>query len=120
MGLVVNVLGVLAFAAVWLWICFEVAQRRTEAAIPIVEEWAKQNGLRVTQLERRLYAAGPFTWGRTNVQCVFRVAASDQEGRERMGWVLCGHPLIGLLGDQVEVRWDEERQGPDRPRAGKP
>src|SRR5262245_52480056 len=93
---------VLLFAGPFLLFLYGYYSRSRE----LLEVWAKQNGFRLLQSERRCLLRGPFLWGSSKNQTVYRVKIRDEAGRIRSGWVRCGGWCLGLFSDQVEVRWD--------------
>jgi hypothetical protein len=101
-----KVFTALLILGLWCALAYVSFRSRTKRAMPIIERWAEQNGFRIVRLERRVYRAGPFTLFRTNVQLVFRVAVRDWEKQVRTGWLLVGNFIIGMLTDEVSVRWD--------------
>lgn len=85
-------------------------------AATLLGRWAASNGFRVLEQERLLFFRGPFFWTTGKGQEVYRVTVEDTEGRVRRGHVRCGGYFLGMLSDNVEVRWDEpRREGPGFP-----
>lgn len=74
----------------------------------LLEQWAAENNYRILSSEYRNLVRGPFFWTTSKGQTVYRVRVQDSTGRVRDGWVRCGGWFIGLLSDQVQVRWDDE------------
>jgi hypothetical protein len=70
-----------------------------------VERWAEKKGYQLLQAEMRLFRRGPFFWS-SKGQTVYRVAVLDEQGRERGGWVRCGHWILGMAVEHVEASWD--------------
>ena len=73
----------------------------------LLEGWATKNGVGLVYAERRLLRKGPFIWS-SRGQVVYRIEVLDQKGNDRRGWVRCGSWLLGVLANQVEVKWDGE------------
>ena len=73
----------------------------------LLKRWAKENGYEFTHVEHRMFRKGPFVFS-SRGQSVYRVEVRDEQGQVRKGWVRCGSWWAGVLGDQVEVRWDEQ------------
>jgi len=71
----------------------------------MAQDWAARNGLELEALDVRLFRRGPFWWSGKG-QVVYRMAARDEEGRLRHGWLCCGGWLLGVMEDKVEARWD--------------
>lgn len=72
----------------------------------VLERWAERNGYRIIDADYRNFFRGPFFWTSSKGQTVYRVTV-QAKGVVRNGWVRCGSWWLGLLSDQVEVRWDE-------------
>jgi hypothetical protein len=85
-----------------LW--FHMARSRS-----LLRQWADGNGYRIVKSSYRTAWRGPFAWTSSKGQTVYRVIVQDPAGNHRTGWVRCGGYLVGLLSDQVEARWDDER-----------
>ncbi len=73
----------------------------------LLQQWADENGYRVIDKEYRTFFRGPFFWTTSKGQTVYYVTVEDDEGRIRRGWVRCGGWFLGLMSDNVEVRWDD-------------
>jgi hypothetical protein len=73
----------------------------------LLNQWAAQNGYRVISQEYRTFFKGPFFWTSTKGQTIYYVVIEDSGGNRRGGWVRCGGWWLGLLSDNVEVRWDD-------------
>lgn len=73
----------------------------------MVEQWARDNGLELVNVERRFMFRGPFWWRTGKGQEVFRVTVRDGAGHVRSGYVRVGGWFLGLLSDQVTVEWDK-------------
>ena len=72
----------------------------------ILNQWAEQNNLRITQREYRRSKMGPFTLNTSHNQAVYYFVAEDETGKSRSGYARCGGHILGIFSDQVEVVWD--------------
>ncbi|WP_052573963.1 hypothetical protein [Haloferula sp. BvORR071] len=79
---------------------------REKRGSELVYGWARENGYRLMRADRCLFSKGPFFWGTSKSQIVFRVVVQDTDGMQRSGWVRCGSWLGGLLSNKTEARWD--------------
>jgi hypothetical protein len=79
----------------------------------LLDRWAERNGYRVIEADYRKFFRGPFFWTSAKGQTVYRVTV-EVKGGVRTGWVRCGSWWLGLLSEQVEVRWDETPAVEDR------
>src|SRR5258708_37421232 len=68
----------------------------------MLKEWGKANGFEILFHEER-WVLKQATLG----QSVFRVTVRDSAGRRRSGYAHCGLRWLGLLPDNVVVRWDD-------------
>jgi hypothetical protein len=73
----------------------------------LLNQWAADNGYRIIRQEYRTFFKGPFFWTSTKGQTVYYVVVEGAGGNRRRGWVRCGGWWLGLLSDNVEVRWDD-------------
>lgn len=89
----------LIFGAIW-W-----SSSRSQT---IIEDWAQQNNYRLLESNAPLLNKGPFFWTTSKGQTVYRFTIEDQTGRTRSGWARCGSWMLGLMSEQIEVRWDDE------------
>ncbi len=85
--------------AYWIW--------HYSRATAVLQKWADENGCQITRKEYRYLRRGPFFWSTSRSQVVFYFEALDRSGLERKGFARCGSRWLGLLKDQVEVRWEE-------------
>jgi hypothetical protein len=72
----------------------------------LLHQWAEKNGFRIVRQEYRSFFKDPFFWTSSKGQTVYYVVVEDSAGTQRSGWVRCGGWWLGLLSDNVEVRWD--------------
>lgn len=68
----------------------------------MLDEWGKANGFEILSQEERWFFKHA-AMGRS----VFRVTVRDSAGRRRNGYARCGLRWLGLLPDNVVVRWDD-------------
>jgi hypothetical protein len=73
----------------------------------MLQTWAAANGFRLLESEERGLLKGPFFWTASKNQKVYRVTVEYPDGALRRGWVRCGGWFLGLMSDQVDVRWDD-------------
>jgi hypothetical protein len=73
----------------------------------LIHLWAERNGYRLLESNYCWFFKGPFFWTSSKGQTVYRVSVQDQRGHRRTGWVRCGSWMLGLLSENVEVRWEE-------------
>ncbi len=98
-GTTVLILGACFPPAMILWLI-----QRARAA---VRSWAERQELKLHKLSLRLARRGPFLWGTSRAQHVFRVVATDPQGQRRSGFVRVGDTWRGVLTPRIEVRWDQ-------------
>ena len=70
--------------------------------------WAAQNALRLIAYERRSFLRGPFFWTSGRSRVVYRVTVQLPDGCILNCWVRCGGWFLGMLSDNVDVRWDAQ------------
>jgi hypothetical protein len=72
----------------------------------MLERWCRHTGFEL--LERRYcwIPVGPYVLAPLHGQWVFRVTIRNRAGRVRTGHVRCGSMLLGVLAEEVDVRWD--------------
>jgi hypothetical protein len=86
-------------AAVAIWVPMAVFQQLCSRRV--LGEWAARAGLRLTHVERRWFAMGPFV--RLPLRGpVFRITAEDRGGKIRTGFVLAN----ASFDPPVDVEWD--------------
>lgn len=92
---------------VFLYLTFERLnhwlQQRSEK---LLRGWVEQNGFQLLNHERR-FEPGPFPWLTTMTQTIYHVVVIDDQRRTRRGWLRCGRMLVGVIGNKVEVRWED-------------
>jgi hypothetical protein len=97
---VFGVLGVIAAIGLMLWWTFS-------RSASLLENWAEKNGYQIISREYRHVFKGPFFWTSSRGQTVYRITVEDGQGNQRSGWARCGGWFLGLLSDNVSVRWDD-------------
>ncbi|MBV8879395.1 MAG: hypothetical protein JO332_05505 [Planctomycetaceae bacterium] len=86
-------LGVIFLAGLyWAW-------HRSHSRL---HEWGKANGFEILS-HKEHWHFNPEALG----QSVYRVTVRDTAGRQRRGTARCETRWLGLLPDEVAVRWDE-------------
>lgn len=94
------ILGVIVFGALLFYGPLTRSRR-------MLDQWAANNGYRITSAEYRWLRRGPFFWT-SNSQTVYRLTIIDGQGNSRRGWARCGSYFLGLMQNRVEIRWDAE------------
>ena len=79
---------------------------RYAKASSILEDWARENGYALISSERRSLFRGPFFLTTSKSQLVYHIVVEDANGLRRSGYARVGGWMIGLLSDNVDVRWD--------------
>lgn len=74
----------------------------------LLHEWAKRHHYGILRQEYRWFFKGPFFWTSSRGQTVYYVVVEDRHGNQGQGWVRCGGWFLGLLSDEVEVRWENK------------
>jgi hypothetical protein len=72
----------------------------------LMVRWAAQHGYQILHYEYRTFRRGPFFWTTSRGQTVYYVEVLDGQGERHKGWLRCGGWFVGLLSNQVEVRWE--------------
>jgi len=72
----------------------------------LLDGWARSQGLEILSQEECWFFKGPFFWTSSKGQKIYRVTVRDGEGTTRSGYVRCGGYWMGMLSDNVDVRWD--------------
>jgi hypothetical protein len=68
----------------------------------MLKEWGRSNGFEILSHEERWHFKHA-----ARGKSVFRVTVLDSVGRRRSGYAQCGLRWLGLLPDNVVVRWDD-------------
>ncbi len=76
----------------------------------ILKRWASENGYTVVSSQMRVLFRGPFWWRTSSSQSVFKVMVRDVEGRVRTGFIRVGGFFLGMMSDQANVEWTDERE----------
>ena len=99
-GIIIGVVVVVSLMVLsWAW--------GTSRGTSLLEGWAQSHGLQILSQEECLFFKGPFFWTSSKGQRVYRVSVRDREGFDRQGYVRCGGFWLGMMSDNVEVRWDD-------------
>ena len=96
---IVGVLFALLAVLAWVW--------GSSRGTSLLEGWASSAGLEILRQEECWFFKGPFFWTSSKSQRVYRVTVRDGAGRTRSGYVRCGGYLMGMMSDNVDVRWDD-------------
>jgi hypothetical protein len=97
--------AVAGFIAIAVFLMFSIVWRFQRSG-SLLQQWAEQNGFSIIDQEYHSFFKGPFFWTSSKGQMVYYVTVKDSEGTIRRGWVRCGGWFLGMLSDNVEVRWD--------------
>ena len=81
--------------------------RGESRASRMLDNWLRENNYQLLQKSAPWIKDNPFFMGSNRSQKVFKVAVRTPEGAVRHAWVRCGHALVGVAKDQIEVKWDE-------------
>lgn len=73
----------------------------------MLETWAYRKGYELLSREECWFFRGPFFWGTSEGQKVYKVTVREAEGAVRHGYVRCGSFWRGLWSDDVEARWSD-------------
>ena len=73
----------------------------------MMSQWAQANGLTLVSEERCWFFKGPFFWTSGKSQMVYYVTVRDPAGRTRHAWVRCGGYFLGMLSDNMDVKWED-------------
>jgi hypothetical protein len=98
-------LGAIALSILTAFALFAVWWQNTRAET-LLERWCRHTGF---DLLRRRYCwipGAPYTQAVLTGQWVYRVSIRNRAGRVRHGTVCVGSRLLGVLADEVDVRWD--------------
>jgi len=87
----------LVMAAIW-W-------QDTRAA-NMLERWCRHTGFELLSRRNCWLWKGPYFTSFLNGQWVYRITIRNRAGRVKNGYVRCGSHLLGVLADEVDVRWD--------------
>lgn len=90
-----EIIGPIAFLAGLIVLFVIVLARALASSRKAIDQWAKSRGFRIERCE----------WRCSRWQLLCRVRIIDGEGWTRSAWVRSGSPLIGMIRDDVEVRW---------------
>jgi hypothetical protein len=94
--LVLTMIGIAGFTLAW----------QSSRSQSLMTHWAAQHGYQILHYEYRTFRRGPFFWTTSKGQTVYYVEVLDTQGKRRNGWLRCGGRFLGLMSEQVEVRWE--------------
>ena len=80
---------------------------RRNRARTMLEDWVRENGYELLSQEECWFFRGPFFWGTSKGQIVYKVSLRGPDGMVRNGYARCGGYWLGLWTQAVEVRWDD-------------
>jgi len=92
----IYIIGVAVMMAVMMFVSWSHIGRSWK----IVKQWTHDNDMELIKVQRRFWRRGPY-WYAGSCRDVFRVTVRDSLGQVRRGYV-----SLGLLSDQVDVKWD--------------
>lgn len=95
----------LVFAILGVWAI--VVVRIFAKSRRMIEDWADREGYRIISAKYRWLRRGPFFWGTSKQQTVYRIRVVDSKGVTRSGWARCGSFWRGVAKHKVDVRWDD-------------
>jgi hypothetical protein len=75
--------------------------------LSLLENWARGQGYEILTREECWFFRGPYFWSTSKGQKVYKVSLKDLDGHVRTGFVRCGGYWLGMLSDDVDVRWDD-------------
>jgi len=75
----------------------------------IIQDWARENGMQLLDCEKRQLFRGPFFWTSSENRPVFRITVKDGEGQIIAGWLRLGGWMLGMLSNDVQVLWVQEK-----------
>ena len=77
-----------------------------------LEKWADRQGYTILYSELRHFKTGPFFLStRSRLQHVFYVTLEDKEGKQSKAWIKVGGVILGLLSNEIEVKWESSGCG---------
>jgi hypothetical protein len=97
---------IIAILGIWFLV------RREKRKTKMLNRWAAEQGVRLIDRDERGMVRGPYFWGTAGGQVVYRVAAEFPGGEIRHGWVRLGTWPVGLLSNEVDVKWDVPKKEP--------
>ena len=78
----------------------------------ILDQWAQGQGFQLVEANYRWVFQGPFFWGHSRGQSVYKIQAIAGAGNSRTGWARCGGWFMGLCSNEVTVVWDDRDAPP--------
>lgn len=101
-ALVILLFIVMFVFSIVMWI------RRMSIAQDRVDQWAQQNGYEIISRQRRTMFRGPFWLTTSKSQEVYEITVRDRDGNQREGYVRVGGMFLGMMSDNLEVRWKDQ------------
>jgi hypothetical protein len=72
----------------------------------VLERWCAHTGFDLIERRYCLISSGPYALAALTGQWVYRVTIRNRAGRVRQGYVCVGNAVLGVLAEEVAVRWD--------------
>ena len=101
--------GIAAFLTLALWRVIGGESRAQQ----MLDNWLADNDFQLLRKSTPWIKDNPFFLGSNRSQKVFKVVVRTPQGGVRTGWVRCGHALLGVAKDQVEVKWEKPNESRD-------
>lgn len=98
-------LGAVALSLLSAFALFALWWQNSRAEL-LLERWCRHTGFDLLHRRYCWIPGGPFGMAVFTGQWVYRVRLRNRAGRVRDGTVCVGSALLGVISDQVEVRWD--------------
>ena len=87
-------------------VCIAYSFTRYSKAYTMLDDWARASGYRLVSAERKTFFRGSFFFRTSKSQLVYRITVEGPDGTQYTGYARVGGWFMGLLSDQVDVRWD--------------
>jgi hypothetical protein len=81
---------------------------RIRRAHTLLLAWRVANGYEIISRKWAGFRVGPFPLAALGHQAVYRLLVRDREGKEHICWIKLGDFVVGLLSNEVEVKWEED------------
>ncbi len=101
----------LPFLPVWLLLMGSYLHFYWHTGPEALQRWATEGGYRIVRQERRTYRRGPFFWGSSGYQIVYRIRVQHPDGTFKLGWVRIGSYWLPDPS-RIDERWDEPPPSP--------
>lgn len=79
---------------------------QNDRAEAMLERWCRHTGFELLDRRYCWIPAAPYVLAPLHGQWVYRITIRNRAGRVRTGYVRCGSELLGVLAEEVDVRWD--------------